>query len=512
MEKVNKNDGFTASEKKLAELADKSFLDLWSYPNLFIDKKTGGKGAGKELTDLLVVCGNDVIIFSDKSIAWNSATDINIIWRRWFDRAVTASASQVAGAIRWIEKFPNRIFTDKTCTQQLPVEFPPHDARRFHGVVIATGASEASKNFHRDDSGTFFINPCLIGRNHTDKEHELYVPFSIGDIDPNRAFIHVFDDFSIKLLLQELDTITDFIRYLEIREECIRNKFTSTIAGEEDLLGYYMLSTRGVGGNAFFDSAKKISRKGYKLAIAGGMYDGYINDELYAVIQEAREKSRFWDELIKLFSKDVLAGSVPSIAGEKPDFNLAERGLRLMALEPRMYRSTLAQSLHDLIELSDRVGEERCTRIVKPNDRGASRDTAYVFMVLSYPDDGEIAGGYEQFRKARVSWLETYCLGVLKRNRFLNYAVGIGLDSRRTRLMRDGGSEEMIAIQQPSWTSELINELSEKEQAYGMFAERRPKIRAVSPMGIFNIISNSISNSAKKRAGKAARRRLFGKR
>jgi hypothetical protein len=39
--------GTTLSERYLAKLADRSFLNLWSYPNTFIDKKTGGKGDGK---------------------------------------------------------------------------------------------------------------------------------------------------------------------------------------------------------------------------------------------------------------------------------------------------------------------------------------------------------------------------------------------------------------------------------------------------------------------------------
>jgi putative intracellular protease/amidase len=47
--------GTTLSERHLAKLADRSFLNLWSYPNTFIDKKTGGKGDGKALCDLLVV-------------------------------------------------------------------------------------------------------------------------------------------------------------------------------------------------------------------------------------------------------------------------------------------------------------------------------------------------------------------------------------------------------------------------------------------------------------------------
>jgi hypothetical protein len=54
--------GVTGSERFLAQLAEHSFLNLWSYPNVVIDKKLGGVGDGKEMCDLLVVCGDDVLI------------------------------------------------------------------------------------------------------------------------------------------------------------------------------------------------------------------------------------------------------------------------------------------------------------------------------------------------------------------------------------------------------------------------------------------------------------------
>jgi hypothetical protein len=67
--KINKSKGTTPSERILAQLCEGTFLNLWSYPNLYKDQgKKGGNSDGKELCDLLVVCGNDVIIFSDKSI------------------------------------------------------------------------------------------------------------------------------------------------------------------------------------------------------------------------------------------------------------------------------------------------------------------------------------------------------------------------------------------------------------------------------------------------------------
>src|SRR5262245_49748663 len=120
MAEIKRGVGTTASERYLARLGDRTFLNLWSYPNVFIDKKVGGNGDGKELCDLLIVCGNDVLIFSDKTIAWPLGDNIETSWNRWFRRAVQNSVDQIRGAERWIDKFPDRIFVDRQCQQKLP--------------------------------------------------------------------------------------------------------------------------------------------------------------------------------------------------------------------------------------------------------------------------------------------------------------------------------------------------------------------------------------------------------
>jgi hypothetical protein len=102
MKKIVRGSGIT---KYLAKLADKTFLNLWSYPNLFIDKKEGGTGVGKELCDLLVVCGDDIIIFSDKSIEWQKTVDFHVAWSRWYRRVVEKSVAQIRGAERWLVDF-----------------------------------------------------------------------------------------------------------------------------------------------------------------------------------------------------------------------------------------------------------------------------------------------------------------------------------------------------------------------------------------------------------------------
>jgi hypothetical protein len=115
--------GLTASEKVLADLCEKSFLSLWSYPHLY-------RKSGKELTDLLVVFGEDVILFSDKSCAFPDNGDADLDWQRWFRRSITKSAEQITQAEDWIKRQPSRVSLDAKATQPLHVPLPPADRTR----------------------------------------------------------------------------------------------------------------------------------------------------------------------------------------------------------------------------------------------------------------------------------------------------------------------------------------------------------------------------------------------
>jgi hypothetical protein len=64
-ETISRSNGVTPSEQYLKKLCDRSFLSLWSYPGVFRDQgRTAGRGDGKEVSDLLVVFENHIIIFS----------------------------------------------------------------------------------------------------------------------------------------------------------------------------------------------------------------------------------------------------------------------------------------------------------------------------------------------------------------------------------------------------------------------------------------------------------------
>jgi len=53
--------GLTESERLLTRLCRRSFLSLWAFPNLHTDEGfKQGRGAAKELTDVLLLFGDDV--------------------------------------------------------------------------------------------------------------------------------------------------------------------------------------------------------------------------------------------------------------------------------------------------------------------------------------------------------------------------------------------------------------------------------------------------------------------
>ncbi len=134
----------------------------------------------------------------------------------------------------------------------------------------------------------------------------------------------------------------------------------------------------------------------------------------------------------------------------------AEPGLRLMALEDRFSRRVLAQAFLEFFRRTREGHYDRYARVVialKNNFTGIH--LIYVFMSLKYLKDLVPEGGYEQYRQARMSMLEIYCLAALHENRNLHYAVGIAMDVPSVDNSSVGGSEDFIALSVDEWTADL---------------------------------------------------------
>jgi hypothetical protein len=477
MEAIHRSKGSTASERLLADLGEQAFLNLWSYPNLFYDKKQGGKGDGKELCDLLVMCGDDVIIFSDKHIKYQDDKPVKIAWPRFYRKAIEASVMQINGANNWIMRYPNKIFTDPACTQRLPIELPPVETRRTHGVVVATGAHRAIQNIMNDKSGSFMIVPSLKGLNAIDYNKPGLMPFCIGDVNPAGMFIHVFDDVSIRRVLEHLDTISDFTRYLNKRATYLRSGKLAMAHGEEELLANYL--NVGIFTNGHYDfemPEKKRSKKAVNVTIQGE-WSAYLVSDTYFAKRLADEISYTWDRLINLFTNTLLTGTSISILGRLATFSTAERGLRFMAMEDRFSRRLLGEAVQGALETAMKIKQDRFGRVILPGRGAADPRLAYLMLVVAYPlhleAQGKLKRGYEQYREVRVRILEAYCLGILYTNRNLSTVVAIGMDAHPSQTGREFGSEDFFTMHIDEWTPELEAEAVKAMEHFDILRKER---------------------------------------
>jgi hypothetical protein len=227
---LEKQTGITPAERYLKSLCDDTFLSLWSFPRIYRDQGVS-QNIEKEVCDLLVVFGNTILIFSDKACEFPRHTDVNVAWKRWFKRAIAKSAAQAWGAERWIREHPDRLFLDPACKKPFPFDLPSEPA--FHLIVVAHHVADAYRSYCGGGSGSLRMRSDLPGTKGYSIDDE---PFVIGDLDSGRTFVHVLDDTSLRILMQTLDTISDFVAYLTKKERLFRSPIGVLSAGEEELL------------------------------------------------------------------------------------------------------------------------------------------------------------------------------------------------------------------------------------------------------------------------------------
>ncbi|MBP6859073.1 MAG: hypothetical protein KBC69_00405 [Candidatus Magasanikbacteria bacterium] len=462
MVEIVRSIGTTDSEMYLARLADQTFLNLWSYPNVYMKP-------GKELCDLLVVCGDHVIIFSDKTISWQKDIDLGLAWCRWYRRAVKKSSDQLLRAEQWVKNYPDRIFLDRGCKKPLPIKLPSPEKRKIHLIAVALGAHEACTEFFDGDSGSFMVVPLLKDGVHYDQASKLFAPFTIGDVNSAGTFIHVLNDITLDIIMRELDTVIDFTDYLEQKVIFIRSGYLVSAAGEEELLAYYLTHMESGSSKHSFTTPHNQPWKGnQRIGIDKGLFAGMLKNPQYIRKKTADQDSYIWDELIKAFTSTMLAGT--SIMPDNGQFILAEHeiGVRCMALEPRLMRRMLASGILGLLEKSHL--QDRAFRTMLPNPTIDKAGIAYVIMTLAYPKK-EVVDSYEQYRKVRSNMLMTYCLSVLKKYPYVKRVVGFATEPPSTEYSSDSSEDLVTALQPEQWTEDVEASLTASLKDFDMMKE-----------------------------------------
>ena len=279
--------------------------------------------------------------------------------------------------------------------------------------------------------------------------------------------------------MSELDTLIDFTEYLTRRERIIRSGRLMPVAAEEDMLAYYMTSD---GSNETHDFVKPGGgewRNGEHLLISEGTFAGLAKHPSYKAKKKADEISYAWDRLIDQFSNNILAGTSVHVFGEDPNAAEAEQALRTLALEPRVQRRLLGESLIHAMRRAEELAQDRFVRVALPGPHSADRKVAYVLLILAYPKI-ELKGGYEQYRKVRTNMLHAYCLFTLSENRQLERAIGLGFDASPKVTGRKGGSEDMLALEVPEWTPGIEAQVKELREKFDVMDPKRVVKSAVS--------------------------------
>lgn len=469
MTPIIRGEGLTQSEQQLARFADRAFLRLWSYPNTFNDRTKTACGGGQEIADLLAVFENDVVLFSDKAISWQEDKPIELAWSRWYRRAIDDAVAQLKGAERWLDLHPDRVFTDKHCTQPLPVPLPGKADRVTHLVAVVSGAEAACSRYFSDPRGSLMIVPKLKGAAHVDSKRDDFHPFLVGDVNPGGTFVHVVDAIGLEFVMRELDTVADLTAYLSARAKFLRAGKMSLAAGEEHLLAAYMMNGFKDGRPGFIPEKLRKRTRHAQLVIPEGEYETYVSSQLYGEIAGLKKQSMLWDEVIELVAEDVLKGTSVSILDYEPSVALSEQALRVIAAEPRMNRVSLAHALWGAMERCVSEDMERFVRRTFVTRRFPMRRIGYLFLIL--PQD-KGAGTYEEYRAYRGSMLQTYCHSLFREQPKLDTVVGMAFDI----FLRDGEirtrSEDVMALAPPDWTPEEIAIL-EKNRA--LFEMKNPR-------------------------------------
>lgn len=423
LRKIDKNTGFNASEVKLINLVDNAFLGLWSYANIHSDEGYSKNKTGKEVCDLLIVFGDDVIIFSDKSVKFNKDKEISIAWKRWFRGSVIDSSRQLYGAEKFIKENPHRLYIDKDCKVKFPVEI--NKLSRFHLIAVTDNIADPAKKYY--DSISKGSSATLINTFLYAEEECLNRAFCVGDLYPNKTFIHVLDEISLTLLLTELNTATDFIGYLTAKEKAVREQGLAVSLGEEEILACYLQGDKKIIPDEILGQQNLVS-------IPEGEWAHYTKSFQYQLAVSIKKGSVFWDSLIENCSKGILAANV-GYFGEQP-FSIHEAALREVAKESRTARYYLSNSFKD--KMDSVPSHVTSSRLVESPD-----ESGKFYLLILVPYKGEI--DYLTYRERRVTLIQMYFPIAFARHKEIKKIIAIATETKNSSIR----SEDFICIDSP---------------------------------------------------------------
>jgi len=379
----------TPSEKYVYELSQHSFLTLWCYPN-----PKGKKD--KELCDVLVFCDPHIILISVKEIEPTDSGNIDVDWQRWKKTALEKSFNQLYGA----ERFLNSINQLKLFDRNAGPNLPQIKDRIYHRVAIVIGG-------------------------------EKKMPLLWGDL--GKGFIHVFDSITTEILFTELDTITDFTKYLSKKEKFYKTENFSKLifeGGEEDLLASYL------------SNSEEFKLQGTLTVLTSGLWDGYKESDANLKWTKDIKDSIVWDNMIETLIEDFNNDRM-EVGKEYENFEIV---MRTMAKESRYNRILLSK------EFVDAYNSPKIRARTVPSYSGI----VYVFMYVNR----------DESRENRRAELGGRCLIIRKYTPEINTVIGIATEKKDGE---KGFSLDVVYFYKPTLSEEENKKADELISKFGWF-------------------------------------------
>jgi hypothetical protein len=434
---IVKSTGVTPTERLLANLCERTFLTLWSYPNPFKDN-------GNELCDLLVVFGDHLFIFFDReSRKFDQAgKDVLQTWQRWKKEAVDKQITTSHGAARYLRN-GRGVFLDAKQAAPFPLTIPANPT--IHKIIVAHGAKEACAAFSQDNvSGSLAI---CYGHRPGDPAF----PFMVG-LDKDDV-VHVFDSHNLEILFGTLDTMFDFSSYVVEKERAIARHGAIFYCGEEDLLAHYLRN---------YDKKSNRYAIGDKrddvdvLMVEEGAWQSIIQHPDFLRREVANQTSYLWDELIQESCRYALEGTLTGNA----DLLRGDSALREMAREPRFQRRALSDAIRQAIAtFPETAGGARKVSFMP----SFYRDVAYVFLQMK---PGEKPLSEDHYRGVRQHALSVACAAAKEKHPSLHKVIGIGIDAPKFARAQ---SEDYLLLDCKEWSGEQATFYREENTHWQFF-------------------------------------------
>lgn len=367
------------AEKIVHDLAVKTFLTDWCYLNPALP-------SGKELCDLLVIFGDIAIIWQIKDLKLDKNN-------RYKKAEVDKNLRQLSGA--WRQMFDLKTDIQLTNPRRGKEKFNPNTIKKVYLISVLLGEGEE-----------------YYSTLETIKDHE----------------VHVFTRNFTEIILNELDTISDFSHYLGVKEKFLSKPNRSLIitGGEEELLAVYQREGKTFGK---FEKADHI-------LLEGGIWEDIQKNPRYIKRREADRISYGWDSIINRAHE----GS--------SQYEIVARELARPNRFERRYLSKVFMDAHVMAHKDEKAD---LFRRIMPGDDGIT----YCFLFADDPEP-------RTRRKYMLAGICYFARGKFPQNKKV---IGIATEKK----FRPTCSYDFVFIDKPDWTEEDQKKIEKLQADTGMF-------------------------------------------